>query len=69
MVISLLRKFLHKDAEQPRPFQPDYRWRCECGAKARQSDSQSDTKINAERHQWAKGVGHPMPEVYPVDGA
>ncbi len=42
-----------------------YEWRCECGAHSRSGDpSESHAEYNAQRHQWNKGVGHPMPEVF-----
>jgi len=44
-----------------------YEWRCECGAHSRGGDPfESDAEYNAQRHQLSKGVGHPMPEVYPT---
>lgn len=45
-----------------------YHWRCECGAHSRGGDPfESDAEYNAQRHQWGKGVGHPMPEVYSTE--
>lgn len=42
-----------------------YHWQCECGAHSRGGDPfESDAEYNAQRHQWGKGVNHPMPEVY-----
>lgn len=46
-----------------------YHWRCECGAHSRGGFlSQSDAEYAAQRHQWGKGVGHPMPETHCMDG-
>lgn len=42
----------------------NWHWRCECGAQSRGGDIKADTEYNAQRHQWSKGTGHPMPEVY-----
>lgn len=45
-----------------------YEWRCECGAHSRGGDPfESDAEYNAQRHQWSKGVDHPMPEVYSTE--
>ena len=45
-----------------------YHWKCECGAHSRGGNPfESDAEYNAQRHQWAKGVGHPMPEVYATE--
>lgn len=45
-----------------------YEWRCECGAHSRGGDPfESDAEYNAQRHQWGKGVDHPMPEVYSTE--
>jgi hypothetical protein len=43
----------------------NWHWRCECGAQSRGGDIKADTVYNAQRHQWRKGTGHSMPEVYP----
>lgn len=41
-----------------------WHWRCECGAHSRGGYLfKSDAEYNAQRHQWRKGVGHPMPEI------
>lgn len=45
-----------------------YNWRCECGAQSRGGDPfERDAEQNAQRHQWRKGVDHPMPEVYSTE--
>ena len=44
-----------------------YHWRCSCGSHSRGGDIESDAEYNAQRHQWSKGVGHPMPEVYATE--
>ena len=45
-----------------------YHWRCSCGSHSRGGDLfKSDAEYNAQRHQWYKGVGHPMPEVYATE--
>jgi hypothetical protein len=42
-----------------------YKWQCECGAHSRGGDAfEDDAKYLAQQHQWRKGVGHPMPDVY-----
>lgn len=46
-----------------------YHWRCECGAHSRGGFlSEPDAEYAAQRHQWGKGVGHPMPETHSMDG-
>jgi hypothetical protein len=45
-----------------------WHWRCECDAHSRGGDTWKDrAESNAQRHQWSKGVGHPMPEVYATE--
>ncbi|MFK0015711.1 hypothetical protein [Streptomyces sp. NPDC091027] len=45
-----------------------WHWRCECGAHSRGGDPfKSDAEYNAQRHQWRKEKGHPMPEVYSTE--
>lgn len=45
-----------------------YHWRCERGAHSRGGDLfERDAAYNAQRHQWGKGIGHPMPEVYSTE--
>lgn len=47
-----------------------WHWRCECGGHSRGGDQfKADADQNAYLHQWRKGVGHPMPEVYSTDSA
>lgn len=44
-----------------------YHWRCSCGAHSRGPDGwpfSLEAENAAQRHQWKKGVGHQMPEVY-----
>lgn len=44
-----------------------WRWKCVCGAHSRGGDwFKADADYNAQRHQWAKGVDHPLPEVYSI---
>lgn len=48
-----------------------YHWRCECGAHSRTGGGwllEADAEYAAQRHQWGKGVGHPMPEIYSTAG-
>lgn len=47
-----------------------HHWRCSCGTHSRGDGGwlfESDAEYNAQRHQWYKGVGHPMPEVYATE--
>lgn len=45
-----------------------YRWRCECGGRSRYSEtSEFLAQCNADRHRLRKPVGHPIPEVYPIE--
>ena len=47
-----------------------WHWRCECGAHSRRGDQfKGDADQNAQRHQWRKGVDHPIPEVYSTNSA
>ncbi|MGW1275543.1 hypothetical protein ACWD4V_01110 [Streptomyces tsukubensis] len=75
MIKKILRALARAASQQPdsapkRHSNPMiYRWRCECGAKSRGSDTKADTEYNAQRHQWREGVGHPMPKVYAFDEA
>lgn len=48
---------------------PRFGWQCECGGKSRRPGflSSLDAEYAAQRHQWHKGVGHPMPELIPED--
>jgi hypothetical protein len=43
-----------------------YHWRCPCGGHSRTDGwlFPNDAEYGAQRHQWYKGVGHQMPEVY-----
>ncbi|KRF06356.1 hypothetical protein ASH00_08945 [Arthrobacter sp. Soil782] len=47
-----------------------HHWRCACGAHSRGGfSSASDAEYAAQRHQWGKAVGHPMPEIHSADGS
>ncbi|MET3174713.1 UNVERIFIED_ORG: hypothetical protein ABIB52_002564 [Arthrobacter sp. UYCu721] len=47
-----------------------WHWQCECGGHSRGGDSfKADAEQNAQRHQWNKGLPHPMPEVYSTNSA
>jgi hypothetical protein len=58
------------DHDNPYSARPGtfWHWRCDCGGHSRGGDQfKVDADQNAQRHQWNKGVGHPMPEVYSTD--
>lgn len=44
---------------------PRHAWHCECGGHSQRGGflSRLDAEYAAQRHQWRKGVGHPMPEI------
>jgi hypothetical protein len=69
----MLRKFLRglggpNDSGGATKTRTLYHWRCECGAHSRGGDPfESDAEYNAQRHQWGKGVDHPMPAVYSTE--
>jgi len=47
-----------------------YHWRCSCGGQSRSAGGWGipvDAEYAAQRHQWNKGVGHQMPEVYSTE--
>ncbi|MET7668178.1 hypothetical protein [Micromonospora luteifusca] len=47
-----------------------YHWRCSCGGHSRGPGGwliPADAEYAAQRHQWNKGVGHQMPEVYSTE--
>lgn len=48
---------------------PAYRWVCACGARGLDGQfNRSDVEYHAQRHQWRKGAGHPMPEIQQYRG-
>ncbi|MGK5677649.1 hypothetical protein [Actinoplanes sp. URMC 104] len=51
-----------RDTKATRTF---YGWRCPCGGHDRGGFGfRSDAEYAAQRHQWKKGIGHPMPEIH-----
>ncbi len=68
-MFSRLRRALGTGSATPK-MRTLYHWRCECGAKSRGPGGdlmRSGAEYNAQQHQWRKGVGHPMPEVYSTE--
>ncbi len=45
-----------------------HHWRCECGGHSRGGVGlRTQAEYKAQRHQWGKGVDHPMPTVYSTE--
>ncbi|WP_143666764.1 MULTISPECIES: hypothetical protein [unclassified Streptomyces] len=69
-MFSSIRRALRGARSAAPKMRTVYHWRCECGAHSRLPGAWGlpvDARYNAERHQWRKGVGHPMPEVYSTE--
>lgn len=77
----MIGKFLRGLAEAVSQSEPEgsydasrhtkYHWSCECGGHSREDGFlfESDAEYAAQRHQWGKGVGHPMPDTNSTPGS